>query len=56
MSPLPIAKAIVGSAVAGLGSLAVAIQDDKVTPGEWVTVALAALTALAAVWGVPNRP
>lgn len=52
----PIAKALVGTAVAGLGALAVALEDGTVNTQEWVTAAIAALTALGAVWGVPNLP
>lgn len=54
------AKAFMGAAVAGLGSLAAVLVGDAgfgdVTDGQWVTVALAALVAFAAVWGIPNRP
>lgn len=49
------AKAIVGSLLAGLGALLTALADGSVQTAEWVTVAIAALTALAGVWGVPNR-
>lgn len=53
------AKALLGSAIAFLGSLATALVDDKglgeVTDGQWVTAVLAGLVALGAVYAVPNR-
>lgn len=52
---MKIAKALVATLVAGLGALSTAMVDDRVTQGEWVTVATAAVVALGAVWGVPNR-
>lgn len=48
-------KAVVGAAVAGLGTLLTALADDRVTMSEWVGVAIATLVALGAVWAVPNR-
>lgn len=50
------AKALVGSAIAGLGALGTALGDDVVSPQEWVTVVVVALVALATVWAVPNAP
>lgn len=47
-------KALVGAAVAGLGTLSQALDDNGVTAQEWVGVAIATLTALAVVWGTPN--
>jgi hypothetical protein len=53
----PIAKALVGAASAGVGAVAVAAVDDRITTGEWWAAAAAALAALAAVYYVPNaRP
>lgn len=52
----PYAKAFTGSAVAGLTALASALTDDRVTTGEWVGVAIAALVGLGVVWAVPNQP
>jgi hypothetical protein len=52
----PYAKAIIGAAVAGLTALGTALTDDTVTTTEWVAVAVATLTALYAVWRVPNKP
>jgi len=48
------AKAVVGAAVAGLGSVGTALGDDVVSPQEWVTAAIVALVALATVWAIPN--
>ena len=50
---LKYAKAFVGAAVAGLGSLQIAL-DGGITAQEWVGVAIATLVALGAVWAVPN--
>lgn len=47
-------KAIYAAVVAGLGSFAVAVSDNVVTTQEWVTVAIATVTAAGVVWGVPN--
>ncbi|MFE3452365.1 hypothetical protein ACFXJ8_25925 [Nonomuraea sp. NPDC059194] len=48
------AKAIVSAAAAGTASLAVAMGDDVIVTGEWVTVALAVLGALGITYVVPN--
>ena len=52
------AKAIMAALLAALSVLAGFLVNDTafgdVTAGQWVTVALAGLVALAAVWGVPN--
>lgn len=48
------AKAVAGGVVAGLGALAAALADERVTSGEWVAVALAAVGAYATVFGVRN--
>lgn len=50
------AKAIVAGAIAGLGSVSVAITDGHVTLGEWIAVASATLVAGYATFRVPNRP
>lgn len=48
-------KTGIAAIVAGLGALAVALQDEAVSAQEWVTIILAVLTALYAVYeGVPN--
>lgn len=53
------AKAIVASIVAFLGSLSTALVDDKsfgdLSDGQWVVAVIAFLTALGAVWAVPNQ-
>lgn len=54
MSPKFYAKAIVGALIAGLSALGIALDDGAVTYQECVTIAIAALTALATVWAVPN--
>jgi hypothetical protein len=50
------AKAIVGALVAGLGVLATGLDDSSINGQEWVYAAIAFLTALAAIWAVPNTP
>lgn len=55
MKLAPYAKALIGAAVAGLGSAAVALNDGHVTAGEWVAIASASLVTLGAVFGVPNK-
>lgn len=52
----PYRKAIVAAAIAGLTALYAAMADDKVTPGEWVMIALALLGGGGATWAVPNAP
>lgn len=49
------AKAIVGALVAAV-SAAVPIVDDGVLPSEALTIGLAFLVGLGAVWAVPNKP
>lgn len=49
------AKAIVGCLVAAGGAAVTAMADDVITTAEWVTIALAGLTALGVVWAVPNK-
>lgn len=51
----PIAKALIGAAVAAVGAGATAAVDDRITVGEWWTVAAAGLAALGAVYVTPNR-
>lgn len=50
----PYAKAITGTAIAGLGALGTALTDGAVTPVEWVTVTTVILTASLVIWAVPN--
>lgn len=49
------AKAYAAALAAGSGVLVTALEDDRVTSGEWVLVALAVLGALGVTWAVPNR-
>lgn len=51
-----IAKAIVGGVAAGAAAAVTAVQDNVVTTGEGVTIALAVLGALGITWFVPNKP
>lgn len=50
------AKAIVAGVIAALTSLVQALDDGNVSIQEGVAVALAGLIALAAVYGIPNKP
>jgi hypothetical protein len=50
----PYAKAVTAALVAGLTALLTALDDGAVSRSEWVTVAVAFLGALGAVWAVPN--
>ncbi|ODA69503.1 hypothetical protein [Streptomyces sp. AVP053U2] len=50
-----IAKAIVAGVAAGSAAGVTAVQDNIVTPGEGVTIALAVLAAWGITWAVPNR-
>jgi len=50
------AKAVIATLVAFFGALGVALADNGVTGQEWTIIAVATLTAAAAVWGVPNGP
>lgn len=52
----PYAKAIAGAAVAGLTSAGTALTDGAIDPTEWITIAVATLTALGVIWSVPNAP
>jgi hypothetical protein len=48
-------KALFGAALAGLGALQVAYLDDTITRPEAITVAIATVSALGVIWGVPNE-
>lgn len=55
----PYGKAITGAIIAGLGALGTALTPDlnnvvSVSPGEWVAVVTATLTASLLVWAIPN--
>jgi hypothetical protein len=53
-------KAIAAAIVTGLSSLAVIMAGSatfsQVTDAQWVTVAISVLTALGAVFAIPNAP
>lgn len=53
---LQYAKAFVAAGIAFFGVLGTALTDGSVTGAEWAGVAVATLTALGVVWGVPNKP
>ena len=55
MNIKPYAKAIVGAAIAGLGTLQQALDDNGVTAQEWTGVAIATLSGLALIWAIPNK-
>jgi len=49
-------KAIFAAALAGLGAAQTAyVSDGRIGVVEGITIAIAALSALAVVWGVPNQ-
>jgi hypothetical protein len=50
------AKAITGAVVATLGALLIAIDDGSMTWADGVKVAIAGVTALGAVFAIPNSP
>lgn len=50
-----IAKSIVGGLAAGATAAVTAVQDNVLTTGEGVTIALAVLGAWGIVYAVPNR-
>ena len=51
-----IAKSIVAGVAAGAAAAATAVQDQVLTTGEGVTIALAVLGAWGIVYRVPNSP
>lgn len=53
----PYAKAVIAALLAGLASLQTAmLEDGRVSNNEWIIVAIAVVSALGLVWGVPNTP
>lgn len=50
----PYAKAVTAAVIAGLTALVTALDDGSVTAQEGVIIAIALLTALGAVWAIPN--
>ncbi|WP_425244861.1 hypothetical protein [Streptomyces sp. NEAU-NA10] len=51
-----IAKSIVSGVAAGATAAVTAVQDNVITTGEGVTIALAVLGAWGITYAVPNRP
>ena len=55
----PYAKAVVAALIAGLSMLSGFLVNDTslgdITSGQWVSVAIAFLVALGAVFAVPNQ-
>jgi hypothetical protein len=51
-----IAKSIVAGVAAGATAAITAVQDNVITTGEGVTIALAVLGAWGITYAVPNRP
>jgi hypothetical protein len=51
-----IAKSIVSGLAAGATAAVTAVQDNVITTGEGVTMALAVLGAWGITYAVPNRP
>jgi hypothetical protein len=52
----PIGKALAACALAGLGSLYVAVADNQLTAKELIGAAIVTLTALIGTYAVPNTP
>ncbi|MFD4562109.1 hypothetical protein ACFWP5_48750 [Streptomyces sp. NPDC058469] len=51
-----IAKSIIAGLAAGAAAAVTAVQDNVLTTGEGVTIALAVLGAWGITYAVPNRP
>jgi type III secretory pathway component EscS len=51
----PIAKSLVAGLAAGAAAAVTALQDNALSTGEGVTIALAVLAAWGITWAVPNR-
>jgi hypothetical protein len=54
-------KALMGAATAGLTAWTVAYENDlpglhQISQGEWLTISIAVITALAAVYQIPDGP
>lgn len=49
-----VAKAIAAGATAFGAAFAAAYSDGVISSGEWVTVAVATVVAVAAVYAIPN--
>ncbi len=50
----PYLKAVVAALVAFLGGLVEGLAEGGLSASEWLVAAIAGLTALGAVWAVPN--
>lgn len=54
-----IAKALIAALLAAGSALGAYLVNDTsfndITAGQWLFVAIAFLSTLAAVWGIPNR-
>lgn len=50
----PYIKAVVAFLTAGFGAAAIALNDNHISQAEWVTIAMAAIIALAAVFQTAN--
>lgn len=50
-----IAKSIVAGATALGSTFAVAIAENGVSSSEWVTIVVAVIIAMFAVWRIPNK-
>ena len=55
-----VAKALVAAILAALTALGAYLVNDTgfgdITAGQWVFVAIAFVSTLAAVWGIPWKP
>lgn len=54
-------KALIGAATAGLTAWTVAYENDlpavhQISQGEWLTIAIAVITALSIVYQIPEPP
>lgn len=57
MNPAHYLKALVGALIAGLGVLLSAVEaSPPLGADDWLKAAIAFLTALLAVYAVPNQP
>jgi hypothetical protein len=51
-----IAKSLVAGLAAGATAAVTAVQDNVITTGEGVTIALAVLGAWGITYAIPNKP
>jgi len=52
----PYLKAVTALLLAGLGAAYMALNDGVIDAQEWVQIAQVAISAGAAVYGIPNIP